>query len=172
MRLKTQRRAIYAVMGLTVLALVGGFAAATLITTVTSGGQNGYNVTAPTGTMYAGGTQTTNLIQTTATACTPNDGTVTPASAATTANVYVTGEVTCQTSTADWFEEITFTSTAVTTTAPEDAFAITVSTNAPITVNVNYSGLTVATSTVATHIFYELGPSGTAVTSSIGITGS
>lgn len=155
-----------------VLAMVSGFAMAALVSTITSGSQNGYTVTAPGTTMYNGGTQSTNLVFTKATACTANGGTVAPANTVTTANVYVTGEVACQTATSDWFEEISFTSTPVPVTGPSDVFAITVSTNAPISVTVTYSGLTVSVSIVTTNVFYEVGGSGTGVGSDIGISGS
>jgi len=172
MRLRVRRRVVYVTMGLTVLAMIGGFAAASLISTVTSGGQNGFNVTAPTGTMYGGGSESTNLTFVKAPACTSSGGTISPGSGVLVSNVYVTGEVACQTASADWFEKLSFTSTAVPSVSPSDTFEITVSTNAPIEVTVMYSGLTAGTSIVTTNIYYEIGASGTAVTSDIGITGS
>ena len=172
MRLRTRRKIVYATTVLTLLALVGGYAAATLISTVTSSGQNGFNVTAPTNTIYGGGSQTTDLVDTTASVCTPNGGTVAPASGVTTANVYVTGEVACQTSTADWFEELSFHSATVSSATVTDTFCITVSSNPPICVTVTFTGLTPGTSTVTANIFYELGASAVAVPSDVAVNGS
>ena len=169
---KMKRRTVYVATIVAVLAMVGGFAMATLITTVTSGGQNGYNVQAPGTTMYNGGSQSTTLVFITAPSCTASGGSVNPSSGATTADVYVTGEVGCQATTADWFEEISFTSTAVPSASPSDVFAITVGANAPISVTVAYTGLTMGTSIVTTNVYYELGTSGTAEASDIGITGT
>ena len=170
---KSRRRTVYLATIVAALALVSGFAMATLVNTITSGNQNGYNVTAPGDTIYAGGSHVTNLPYQTASACTLIGGsTVSPASGTTTADVYISGEVTCQAATPDWFEEVTFNSTVVPVTGPSDVFSITVGSNTPISVTVTFSGLTVGTSIVSTSIFYELGPSGTAVTSDIGITGT
>jgi hypothetical protein len=169
---KMKRRTVYVATVAAVLAMVGGFAMASLISTISSGGQNGYNVQAPGNTMYGGGSQSTNLVFTTAPGCTSSGGSVNPSSGTLTADVYVSGPASCQTSTADWFEEISFTSIAVPSATPSDVFTITVGANSPVTVTVTYSGLTSGTSIVTTNVFYELGMSGTAGTCDIGITGS
>jgi hypothetical protein len=168
------RRAVYLGTIVAIAALVAGFAAAALTTTITASQQNGFGVTAPGNTMYSGtgASQSTNIVFTTAGTCTASGGTVAPASGTTTANVFVTGEVACQTSAADWFEEISFTSTTVPSVSPSDVFAITVGSNAPISVTVSYAGLTAGTSVVTTNVFYELGSSATATSSAVGITGS
>ena len=170
---RSKRSMVYVATIVAVLAMVSGFAMASLISTITTGGQNGYNVTAPGTTIYgaAGFSQKTSLLNTTAAACTANGGTVAPAAGATTADVYVTGEVTCQTINADWFELISFTSGSTSNANPMDIFAITVGAHPPISVTVTYSTLTTPT-TVTTNIYYELGPTGTAVAAGIGISGS
>ncbi len=147
------------------VAVVGGLATASFVATITTGGQNGYSVTSATGTSYATGTPTVNLVWTTATACTAS-GNV--AAAGPTADVYVTGQVACQTATPDWFEEITFPGTALVAN-PVDNFAVTVGTNAPVLFTVSMT--TTATHAITSSVFYEVGTSATATTSNIGITG-
>lgn len=171
MRKTLQRRTIYAATIVTILAMVTGFAVASLTSTVSSTNQNGFTVTAPGDTMYSAA-PTTALVWVQASACTSSGGTVAPSSGATTANVYITGEVACQASSFDWFEEISFTSGTVPTSGPSDVFSITVNGNSAISVTVTYAGLTAGTSIVTTNIYYEVGGSGTAVPVHIGITGS
>ncbi|HEV8049525.1 MAG TPA: hypothetical protein VGP88_02915, partial [Thermoplasmata archaeon] len=65
-----RRRSVYVGTIVAMLAMVGGLALASFVSTVTTGGQNGYSVTSATGTSYATGTPTVNLVWTTATACT------------------------------------------------------------------------------------------------------
>ena len=168
------RRTVYIGTIVAVAALVAGFAAASLTSTITSTGQNGFGVTAPGNTMYSGSgaSQSTNLVFTTASTCSTSGGTVAPGSGAMSANVYVAGEVACQTGYADWFEEISFTSVAVPSAGPSDVFAITVGTNSPISVTVTFAGLTAGTSVVTTNVFYEVGASATPTTSAVAITGS
>lgn len=165
MGIKLRRKSVYIGTIVAMLAMVGGLAMATFVTDLTTGGQNGYSVTSATGTSYASGTPTVNLVWTTAAACTAT-GTV--ASAGPTQAVYVTGQVACQTATPDWFEEISFPGTALVAN-PVDSFAVTVATNAPITFSVSLT--TTATHAITTSVFYEVGASATADTSDIGITG-
>jgi len=172
MRLKTQRKVVYTTMALTVLALVGGYAAAALTAAGTTNNQNGFTFSAPTDTIYGGGSATATLATTQASSCTVSGGTVTPASGVTTASAYVTGETACQSAANDFFEEFTFTSTPVTTAAPSDTFTVSCTGHADESVTFAYSGLTVGTSVVTTNIYYELGGSGTAAACDVGVTGS
>lgn len=165
MRLKLRRRSVYIATIVTMLATVAGLAIGAYISTIATGGQNGYSVTSAAGTSYATGTPTTNLVWTTAPACTAS-GTVSPASNV--ADVYVAGEVACQTATADWFEEISFPGTALVAN-PADNFAVTVGANSPITFAVDLT--TTSGHAIQTNIYYEVGTSATATTSDIGITG-
>jgi hypothetical protein len=165
MGIKLSRRSVYVGTIVVMLAMVGGLAMASFVSTISTGGQNGYSVTSATGTSYASGTPTVNLVWTTAGACTAS-GTV--ASAGPTQNVYVTGQVACQTATPDWFEEVAFPGTALEAN-PVDNFAVTVGTNAPVTFSVSLT--TTATHAITTDVFYEVGASATADTSDIGITG-
>jgi hypothetical protein len=165
MGLKLSRRSVYIGTIVAMLAVVGGLATASFVSTLTTGGQNGYSVTSATGTSYASGTPTVNLVWTTATACTAT-GTV--SSGAPTAAVYVTGQVACQTATPDWFEEITFPGAALVAN-PVDNFAVTVGVNAPVLFTVSLT--TTATHAISTSVFYEVGASATSTTSDIGITG-
>ncbi len=166
MALKLNRRSVYIGTIVTILAVVAGLAVAAFITTVTTGGQNGYSVTSATGTSYAVGTPTVNLVWTTATTCTAS-GPVTPGTNV--AGVYVTGPVACQTATPDWFEELTFPGFALVTN-PVDNFAVTVGTNAPVLFTVTLTEPTVG-HPITTDVFYEVGTSATATTSNVGITG-
>jgi len=171
MRLKTQRKMIYATMGLTVLALVGGFAAAALTAPGNTSNQNGFSFTAPGNTIYSGTTPTENLAFTTPSSCTAGGGTVTAPGAATSSSVYVAGQVACLGG-ADWFEDFSFTSNAVGgATAPSDTFAISCGTFATVTVTVAYTGL-VGADHVTTDIFYEVGTSGSSVACAISVNGS
>lgn len=147
------------------LTMVGGLALASFVSTITTGGQNGYSVTSATGTSYASGTPTVNLVWTTATTCTAS-GTV--SSAGPTASAFVAGQVACQTATPDWFEELTFPGTALVAN-PVDSFAVTVGTNAPVLFSVSLT--TTATHAISTDVFYEVGASATSTTSNVGITG-
>jgi hypothetical protein len=175
MRLKTQRKVIYTTMALTVLALVGGYAAAQLTSSVTSGNQNGFTFSAPANTMYSGTTPSASLVYTQVPggqSCTSTGGTVNAASAATTANAYLTGQATCQTSASDFFEEYTFASGTVSTATPSDTFTISCTGFADESVTIAYSGLTSGTSTVTTSIYYELGGSAVSVACTIVVNGS
>jgi hypothetical protein len=165
MGLKMRRRSVYVGTIVAMLAMVGGLALASFVSTVTTGGQNGYSVTSATGTSYATGTPTVNLVWTTATACTAS-GTV--SSAGPTASAFVAGPVACQTATPDWFEELTFPGTALVAN-PVDNFAVTVGTNAPVVFSVSLT--TTATHAITTNVFYEVGTSATASTSDVGVTG-
>jgi|HubBroStandDraft_4_1064222.scaffolds.fasta_scaffold96365_2 hypothetical protein len=165
MGLKLRRRSVYLGTIVAMLAVVGGLATASFVSTITTGGQNGYSVTSATGTSYATGTPTVNLVWTTATACTASGNVP---SAGPTAAVYVTGQVACQTATPDWFEEITFPGTALVAN-PVDNFAVTVGANAPVLFSVSLT--TTATHAITSSVFYEVGTSATATTSNIGITG-
>jgi hypothetical protein len=165
MGIKLRRKSVYIGTIVAMLAMVGGLAMGSFISTVSTGGQNGYSVTSATGTSYATGAPSVNLVWTTATACTAS-GTV--SSAGPNAAAYVTGQVACQTATPDWFEEISFPGTALVAN-PTDNFAVTVGTNAPITFSVALT--TTATHAITTDVFYEVGASATATTSNVGITG-
>ena len=165
MGLKLRRRSVYIGTIAVMLAMVGGLALASFVSTITTGGQNGYSVTSATGTSYATGTPTVNLVWTTATTCTAS-GTV--SSAGPTANAFVAGQVACQTATPDWFEELTFPGTALVAN-PIDNFAVTVGTNAPVTFSVSLT--TTVTHAITTNVFYEVGTSASSTTSNVGITG-
>lgn len=176
MRLKTQRRVIYATMGLTVLALIGGFAAATLTTNVTSPGQNGYTISAPGNTIYGGHQPTEQLQYTQATdgtsgGCSVNGADVAASAGATSAEVFVNGTVTCQTTNPDWFEGITFTSGTLPVTSVSDLFVITCSDNPSISVTVSFSALPMG-SVVTTTILYEVGSNANPVACEIAVSGS
>jgi hypothetical protein len=162
MGLKLRRKSVYVGTIVAILVAVTGFALAAFITTVTTGGQNGYSVTSASGTSYASGTQSVNLVWTTA----PNCDTVTVAAAD--ASVYISGQASCQTATPDWFEELTFTGTALVAN-PSDNFAVTVGTNAPVLFTVPLA--TTLGHAISTEVFYEVGTSATATTSNVGITG-
>jgi len=162
MALKLRRRSVYVATIVAMLAMVGGLAMASFITTVTTGGQNGYSVTSATGTSYASGTPTVNLVWTTAT------GTCgTPTVAANDANVYISGQAACQTATPDWFEELSFPGTSLVAN-PVDNFAVTVGTNAPVLFTVSL--ITTSAHAITTDVFYEVGTAA-ATTSNVGITG-
>lgn len=165
MALKMRRRSVYVGTIIAMLAMIGGLAMASYISTVTTGGQNGYSVTSATGTSYASGTPTVNLVWTTASACT-SSGSVSPGGP--TANVYVSGQATCQTSNPDWFEEISFPGAAL-VADPVDQFAVTVGTNSPVTFTVTLTATHLEA--ITTNVFYEVGTSATSSTSNIGITG-
>lgn len=162
MRLKLKRKGVYAGTIVAILAAVSGIALAAFITVVTTGGQNGYSVTSAVGTSYASGTQSVNLVWTTA----PNCDTVNVA--ASDADVYISGQATCQTANPDWFEELTFTGTALVAN-PSDDFAVTVGTNSPVLFTVPL--VTTLGHAITTEIFYEVGTAMTASTSNVGITG-
>ena len=172
MRLRTQRKVIYVTMGLTVLALVGGFAAAQLTGPGTTNNQNGFTFSAPADTIYGGTNPTANLVVTMAPTCTASGGDVEAASGVTTVSVYLTGQTICQTTDNDFFEEYTFTSNAVGTAAVTDTFTISCSGFADEQVTTSFSGLTAGTSTVTTNIYFELGGSATSTSCIIGVTGS
>ncbi|MCI4337445.1 MAG: hypothetical protein L3K18_03790 [Thermoplasmata archaeon] len=165
MGLKLRRRTVYTGTIAVMLAMVGGLALASFVSTITTGGQNGYSVTSATGTSYATGTPTVNLVWTTATTCTAS-GSVT--SVGPTANAFVAGPVACQTATPDWFEELTFPGTALFAN-PIDNFAVTVGTNAPVLFTVSLT--TTVTHAITTNVFYEVGTSASSTTSNVGITG-
>ncbi len=165
MGLKLRRRSVYIGTIAVMLTMVGGLALASFVSTITTGGQNGYSVTSATGTSYASGTPTVNLVWTTASACTAS-GTVSPGGPI--ANAFVNGPVTCQTATPDWFEELTFPGTALVAN-PVDNFAVTVGTNAPVLFSVALT--TTATHAITSNVFYEVGTSATSTTSNVGITG-
>ena len=165
MRLKLRRRSVYVATIVAMVAMIGGLATAAFITSVTTGGQNGYSVTSATGTSYASGTPTVNLVWTTATACTAS-GTVTPGGP--TADVYITGQATCQTTNPDWFEVISFPGLAL-VADPIDHFAVTVGTNSPVLFNVDLTAT--LGEAITTNVYYEVGASMTSSTSNIGITG-
>lgn len=168
------RKTVYIGTAVAVVALVAGFAAAALTAPVASTGQNGFGVSAPGDTIYgaSGSSQSTSLVWTQATVCSVTGDTVAPASGAVLASVFVSGPAMCQTGSPDWFEEINFTSAAVTSTGPSDLFTITVGSESSISVTVTYSGLTSGTSVVTTSVLYELGPSASATTAAIAINGS
>jgi hypothetical protein len=165
MGLKVRRRSVYIGTIAVMLAMIGGLALASFVSTITTGGQNGYSVTSATGTSYATGTPAVNLVWTTATTCTAS-GTV--SSAGPTANAFVAGQVACQTAVPDWFEELTFPGTALVAN-PVDSFAVTVGTNAPVLFSVSLT--TTATHAITTNVFYEVGASASSTTSNVGITG-
>lgn len=165
MQLNLPRRSVYIGTIAIMFAMIGGLAMAAFVSTVTTGGQNGYSVTSATGTSYATGTPSVNLVWTTASACT-SSGTL--SSAGPTQNVFIAGPVACQTATPDWFEELTFPGTALVAN-PTDNFAATVGTNSPVLFTVALT--TTATHAITTVVFYEVGTSATATTSDIGITG-
>jgi hypothetical protein len=165
MGLKLRRRSVYAGTIVAMVALIAGLAMASFISTVTTGGQNGYSVTSATGTSYATGTPSVNLVWTTAPTCTTT-GTV--ASAGPIQSVYIAGQAPCQTATADWFEELTFPGTALVAN-PVDAFAVTVGANAPVGFSVSLT--TTATHAITTNVYYEVGSSAASTTSNVGITG-
>jgi hypothetical protein len=172
MRLKTQRKVIYTTMALTVLALVGGYAAAALTAAGTTSHQNGFTFSAPADTIYGGTTPTANLVVASAGTCTPNGNTVTASSGATSANAYISGQGACVPSTDDFFEDYTFTSNAVgSATSPSDTFSISCTGFANEAVTIAYSGLT-GTDTVTTNIYYEVGGSAPSVSCIIAVTGS
>ncbi|MGC2288430.1 MAG: hypothetical protein WA688_01050 [Thermoplasmata archaeon] len=163
MGLKLRRRSVYVATIAAILVMVAGFALAGFISIITTGGQNGFSATSATGTSYATGTPSVNLVWTTA------SGTCgTPTVTANDADVYITGEVACQTLSPDWFEELSFPGTSLVAN-PVDNFAVTVGTNAPVLFTVSLT--TTVTHAITTNVFYEVGTSATATTSNVGITG-
>jgi hypothetical protein len=165
MGLKLRRRSVYAGTIVAMMALIAGLAMASFVSTVTTGGQNAYSVTSATGTSYATGVPSVNLVWTTAAACTTT-GTV--SSIGPTVNAFIAGQVACQTATPDWFEELSFPGTAIVAN-PIDAFAVTVGVNAPVLFSVSLT--TTATHAITTNVFYEVGSSAASTTSDVGITG-
>lgn len=155
-------------MGLTVLGLIGGFAAASLTAPVSSSEQNGFAFSAPSNTIYATSTPWDSLVFTTASACTANGGDVETTS--TTAYVFITGPVTCQTASSDFFEEYTFPGTLNAGSAT-DLFSITYGPLPPINVTVSYSGLA-AHDAVTTNIYVEIGSTASELPCAVVVSGS
>jgi hypothetical protein len=170
-----QRRWIYLVVGLVVVALVGGFAAADLTSTVTVLGQNGFSFNAPPNTIYGlpGSKATASLSAGIAPACTLTGKTVNVPSGDSSVDVYLSGETACNTTSLEYFEWFSFASGPLGGAAPSpsDTFAISCDSVATVEVTITYAGLT-STSVVTTNVYYDLGPTASSAPCTVTINGS
>lgn len=159
MRKTLQRKTIYGATVLAILLLVGGFAVASFINTitVTSTGQNNGTISGTSNTVWGTGTVSVSLVVATSTASCD----VSP-TAATSTVVYLIGGAACATSgSSEWWEEFVFPTVTYPASPASDTFYFYVvggaSGSASQTFTVSGAGSAVSGMVLA--VYLDMGPS-------------